>query len=55
MTNVRQQQPINILKPLIFVYHRGSLSCVLIGQNLISEIFSVFFKLKKLALHFVIL
>ena len=36
MTNISQQQPMNILKPLIFSADKGSLSCVLIGQNVVS-------------------
>ena len=42
MTNISQQQPINILKPLILSADKGSLSCVLIGQQLISVHFCVF-------------
>ena len=47
MTNISQQQPIHVDK--------DSLSCVLIGQNLISVIFRVFLSYQKFALHFVIL
>ena len=47
MTNISQQQPINILKPLLLSADKGSLSSVLNGQNLISVIFHVFFKLTK--------
>ena len=42
MTNFSQQQPVYILK----------LSCVLIGQNLISESVRVFFKLAKASFAF---
>ena len=35
MTIISQQQPINILKPPILSTDKGSLSCVLVGQNLI--------------------
>ena len=52
MKNFSQQQPITILKPLIFPADKCSLSCVLIGQNLISEIFRVFFKLTKVSFAF---
>ena len=55
MTNISQKQPANIMKPLIFVCDKGSLSCVLIGQNLISLILRAFFKLKNLQMHLVIL
>ena len=41
-----KKQPVNILKPLVLSAYKGSLSCVLIGQNLISLIVRVFFKLK---------
>ena len=34
MTNINQQQPINILKALILSADKGSLSCVLIGKIL---------------------
>ena len=49
MNNISQKQPVNILKPLGFLCDKGSLSCVLIGQNLICLIVRAFFKLKKLA------
>ena len=52
MTNFSQQQPINILKPLLLSADKGSLSCILIGQNLISGIFRVFFKLTKVSFAF---
>ena len=41
MTNISQKQPVNNLKPLFFVCHMGSLSCVLIGQNRMSIVFSL--------------
>ena len=44
MTNFSPKQPVNILSA-----DKGSLRCVLIGQNLISLILRVFFKLKKFA------
>ena len=47
MTNISQQQPINILKPLFLSADKGLLSCVLIGQNLISVLFCVFLKFTK--------
>ena len=54
MTNISQQQPINILKALIFICHKGSLCCLLIGQNLISvkitTSYSSFSKLKLVLL-----
>ena len=49
MTRISQKQPINTLKPLVLSADKGSLSCVLICQNLISLILRVFFKLKKFA------
>ena len=57
MTIISQKQPVNILKPFVFLSaDKGSLSCVLIGQNLISLILRAFFKLKKsLQMHLVIL
>ena len=50
MTNFNQQQQINILKPLSA--DKGLLSCVLIGQNLISVLFCVFFKFTKVYFAF---
>ena len=49
MTYPSQKQPINILKRLFLSADKGSLSCVLIGQNLISLILRGFFKLNKFA------
>ena len=49
MTNSSQNRPVNILKPFFLSADKGSLSCVLIGQNLISLILRIFFKLKKFA------
>ena len=50
MTNISQKQPVNILKPLAFLSaDKGTLSCVLIGQNLISLILRGFFMLKGFA------
>ena len=47
MTIISQKQPVNILKPLFLSADKASLSCVLIGQNLISLILRAFLKLKK--------
>ena len=55
MTNISQQQLISILKAIILSADKGSLSCVMIGQNLISLFFVFSLSLQKLALHFVIL
>ena len=52
MTNISQKPSINILKPLIFSADKVSLSCVLIGQNLISNNFRVFFKFTKVNFTF---
>ena len=52
MTNISQQQPINILKPLILSADKGSLSCVLFGQNTISVTFRVFVKLTTVRFAF---
>ena len=49
MTNISQNQPVNTLKPLFLSADKRSLSCVLIGQNLIFRILRAFFKLKKFA------
>ena len=54
-TNLSQQQPINILKPLLSA-DKGSLSCVLIGQNLIPYYiytFCVFLKFTKVCFAFI--
>ena len=52
MTNISQQQPINILKPFSLSADMGSLSCVLIGQNLLSVLFSDFLKFTKVCFAF---
>ena len=54
MTNISHQQPINILKPLIFFWcaDNGLLSCVLIGQNRTSVLLRVFFKLTEIRFAF---
>ena len=52
MTNISQQQPMNILKPLFLSVDKGSLSCVLIGQNLISIFFFIFIKFTKACFAF---
>ena len=44
MTYISQKQPVKFLKPLVLSADKGSLRCVLIGQNLISLILRVFFK-----------
>ena len=54
MTNFSQQQPINISKPFLSA-DKVSLSCIVIGQNVISILFCVFLRFPKFALHFVIL
>ena len=52
MTNISQQQPINILKSLVLSADKGSLSCVLIGPNLISVLFCVLLKFTKVCFAF---
>ena len=44
--------PLNILKPLFLSADKGSLSCVLIGQNLISVLFCLFLKFTKVCFAF---
>ena len=47
-----QHQPIKILKPLLLPADKGSLSCTLIVQNLISDRFRVCFKFTILSFAF---
>ena len=52
MTNISQQQPINILNHRFLSADKGSLNCVMIGQTLIFVIVRVFFTVIKVRFAF---